>query len=291
MAAAQLADLLPAAPPQQQAPAPQQPLVSPFDQPTRVEVDRIATESAKTVVAEWTNPKLAKKEGGGTGGAGAGAAAAAVAGAAAAGVSREALVNQALERLNNNRAPGEPPITTLPPEEEAAIDRQLGNTAASSEPPAQVYEANSAKAWMHAITGQNMNYGLGLDGWSAKPGSDDSWFTDVKDERSRKDRILDSAGITDSRTEDQFDVDNWLQPKADEKKDGDKTDAKATGTDQPAQREDYVFGRKNPDTSTVDMNKIDMDELASRLYDRVRSRLRLELLVDRERAGLLTDFR
>jgi hypothetical protein len=34
-----------------------------------------------------------------------------------------------------------------------------------------------------------------------------------------------------------------------------------------------------------------MDELAGKLYDRIRSKLRAELLVDRERAGLLTDWR
>lgn len=35
----------------------------------------------------------------------------------------------------------------------------------------------------------------------------------------------------------------------------------------------------------------DLDTLAIRLYDRLRARLRTELLVDRERSGLLTDFR
>jgi len=35
----------------------------------------------------------------------------------------------------------------------------------------------------------------------------------------------------------------------------------------------------------------DLDQLAGRLYDRIRSRLRSELLVDRERAGVLTDWR
>jgi hypothetical protein len=35
----------------------------------------------------------------------------------------------------------------------------------------------------------------------------------------------------------------------------------------------------------------DMDELAGKLYDRIRSRLKNELLVDRERAGFLTDLR
>jgi hypothetical protein len=35
----------------------------------------------------------------------------------------------------------------------------------------------------------------------------------------------------------------------------------------------------------------ELDDLAVRLYDRLRSRLRLELLIDRERAGLITDLR
>ncbi|HEY0452640.1 eCIS core domain-containing protein [Actinophytocola sp.] len=41
----------------------------------------------------------------------------------------------------------------------------------------------------------------------------------------------------------------------------------------------------------IDLEKIDLDDLSTRLYDRLRSRLRMELLIDRERAGLLTDFR
>jgi hypothetical protein len=36
---------------------------------------------------------------------------------------------------------------------------------------------------------------------------------------------------------------------------------------------------------------VELDELAAKLYRRLRSQLRLELIVDRERAGLLTDFR
>jgi len=35
----------------------------------------------------------------------------------------------------------------------------------------------------------------------------------------------------------------------------------------------------------------DMDLLAGKLYDRIRGRLKTELLIDRERAGLLTDWR
>jgi hypothetical protein len=35
----------------------------------------------------------------------------------------------------------------------------------------------------------------------------------------------------------------------------------------------------------------DLDDLAGLLYPRMRSHLRRELLVDRERVGMLTDFR
>ncbi|WP_156892983.1 hypothetical protein [Actinokineospora enzanensis] len=41
----------------------------------------------------------------------------------------------------------------------------------------------------------------------------------------------------------------------------------------------------------IDLDRLDLDDLSTRLYDRLRRKLRLELLVDRERAGLLTDFR
>jgi hypothetical protein len=41
----------------------------------------------------------------------------------------------------------------------------------------------------------------------------------------------------------------------------------------------------------IEPDRMDLDELAVRIYDRLRTRLRLELLVDRERAGLLSDFR
>jgi hypothetical protein len=46
----------------------------------------------------------------------------------------------------------------------------------------------------------------------------------------------------------------------------------------------------SPGTDEAHSDK-SMDELASRLYDRIRARLKTELLVDRERAGFLTDLR
>jgi hypothetical protein len=38
-------------------------------------------------------------------------------------------------------------------------------------------------------------------------------------------------------------------------------------------------------------SETEMDELARKLYDRLRTRLKTELLIDRERAGFLTDLR
>jgi len=53
--------------------------------------------------------------------------------------------------------------------------------------------------------------------------------------------------------------------------------------------------RSNPDMdaggSDVVADNLDLDQLAGQLYDRLRSRLRREFLVDRERSGLLTDYR
>jgi hypothetical protein len=40
----------------------------------------------------------------------------------------------------------------------------------------------------------------------------------------------------------------------------------------------------------LDLDHLDLDELSARIYGRLRRRLRAELLIDRERAGLLTDF-
>jgi len=59
-----------------------------------------------------------------------------------------------------------------------------------------------------------------------------------------------------------------------------------TPTPQPSEQDNAALRDGH-----IDIEKIDLDELSTRLYDRLRSRLRLELLIDRERAGLLSDFR
>ncbi|OLF16057.1 eCIS core domain-containing protein [Actinophytocola xanthii] len=47
----------------------------------------------------------------------------------------------------------------------------------------------------------------------------------------------------------------------------------------------------DPSDRPIEVERLDLDQLAARIYDRLRTRIRMELLIDRERAGLLTDFR
>jgi len=60
----------------------------------------------------------------------------------------------------------------------------------------------------------------------------------------------------------------------------------------------FAFAPANPTPVSVaaappqeETPPIDLDDLARRVYGQVRTQLRSELLIDRERAGLLTDFR
>ena len=56
----------------------------------------------------------------------------------------------------------------------------------------------------------------------------------------------------------------------------------------PPERDKDMHGSEQ---EPIDLDRLDLEDLTNRLYDRLRGRLRLELLVDRERAGVLTDFR
>jgi hypothetical protein len=51
------------------------------------------------------------------------------------------------------------------------------------------------------------------------------------------------------------------------------------------------IGPVGPPSANMMPPESDMDELANKLYDRIRTRLKTELLVSRERAGMLTDWR
>jgi hypothetical protein len=54
-------------------------------------------------------------------------------------------------------------------------------------------------------------------------------------------------------------------------------------------RESLAVLRARQDTPE-EQRFVDLSEVVGRIYDYVRSRLRAELIVDRERAGVLADF-
>jgi hypothetical protein len=69
-----------------------------------------------------------------------------------------------------------------------------------------------------------------------------------------------------------------------------ETAATAAQVVQPVERE-ATSETAPPAAPTGAQSPASLDELAGRLYDRIRARIRDELLIDRERAGLLTDVR
>lgn len=278
---------MPAYTPPQQATQPDpQPLHSPFDPVTTAEVDKIATESARHVVAEWTNPALHGNTPSRSGGQQPSRTGTSFNTTAR----RDQLVAAALATHNRNLAPGALPLTQLSESQLRDIDRQVASEAAHhgpDTPETPRYEANSAQAWMHAVTGMNTQYGFGHTGFREPVGSANSWWgSETEDERPFRERMADQMGLTNSSTATQFDTDTWWQPDEDEEN-GDQSAPRGSGRGNGS----GTAGHHEARESTVEISRLDLDELATRIYDRLRSRLRTELLVDRERAGLLTDFR
>jgi hypothetical protein len=282
------------------AQTPAQPVQSPFDATTRAEVGKIAEESARHVVTEWTNPKLEPKQGSTSSGTTSGAQAQAKP-AFDRPARKEELVRQTLEAVNQERFDqGKEPLTDLDAAHYERIERQLddmqhGTTTAASTPARPSYKPNSKEAWIHGLTGMDPNNGLGLTGFSEPVGSEKSWFGS-EDKRPLKERLLGGFGL--SGTVSGADSDNWFADDPDQKKSG---AAGTQGTEAAQQQQQQAAaqtqataataGSATNDEQPIAVSRLDLDELSERLYDRLRSRLRLELLVDRERAGLLSDFR
>ena len=287
-----------------QAPAPvpaqTETVHSPFDAATKAEVGRIAEESARHVVTEWTNPQLAPRQGGTPGSTATTQGRPSFDRAAR----REEMVRQTLEIVNQERfEQGREPLTDLDATHYERIDRQLddmqnGTTSTSSTPQRPRYRANSREAWIHGLTGMDPNSGLGLTGLLAEPGSEQSWFQGREDKRPLAQRLLTGLGLANEQSATQFDPDSWF---ADENNSGTQgtqgtaarqnTAAQQNTAARQRQGDQHAASGSAAEDEQIPVSRLDLDELSERLYDRLRSRLRLELLVDRERAGLLTDFR
>lgn len=306
------AQLAPLAPTTYQSPPspPSSPMHTPFDDATRREVGEIADHSAKRVVEEWTNPMLGGSRPGGT--TPSTQTAAVAPRAAAPAFDRDArrveLENQMLDRMNEERfLRGESPVDTLEQADLDHIERVLDDEAArhGSAPGATSARAGSTAPRSKPSTGGKWLAGLGFighdtedslnpDNWfepkaaaakdkdKAGKGKDDKGATEqLQQQPSTGGRWLAGLGFIGHDTEESLSAKNWF-----EKAESDKADA--AKAKEKAKQE---AAAKALQDGEIDIHKIDLDELSTRLYDRLRSRLRLELLIDRERSGRLTDFR
>ena len=289
------------APAQAPAAQPPAPVQSPFDAATKAEVGRIAEESARHVVTEWTNPALQRKEGGASGSSGSSTTTPARPSFDRA-ARREEMARQTLEIINQERfEQGKEPLTDLDAAHYERIDRQLDDmqngTTTSSTPQRPSYRPNSKEAWLHGLTGMDPNSGFGLTGLLADPGSEQSWFQGAKDDRPLAQRLMTGLGLATDESAKQFDPDNWFAGGGQGQQSGrggqHGTAQQNAAAQRQQQRADQTAAASSAtaDQEPIPADRLNLDELSDRLYDRLRSRLRTELLVDRERAGLLTDFR
>jgi Domain of unknown function (DUF4157) len=264
---AQPAAQAPAGPPQTPASppvAPQTPATPPPTAGQRFSAlgEGLASDMGDMVLASWSLDQghevstRGSGNGGGTPGSANGGGNGSTNGSASSGDGRQEQFNRlaqpALERLNEERAArGEHPLATLPPEEEDRIWRQVDQGGGPG-------PAGGVRG------GPGGGVGAGRGGATQQPIR--SWHdlgTAVTGDVS--DMIGSSFGL---------DV------------------AELARADSPAAASAAARNDPHHDQhKKIEPDDIDLDELGHRLYDRIRSRLRLELLLDRERAGLLSDFR
>jgi hypothetical protein len=306
---AQLAPVAPSAPSTTSTEQPSS-LHAPFDEPTRQAVGEIAETRARTVVEHWTNPALGGSgfssgggSGGGTGSGGAkskvsapGAKSGGGAGTFNADARRDELVANRLAAMNYGRNAGDGEITELTPEALQQIDDQVANEAAehgTTVPGAEPEKPLSAgQRWVRAFGGDIHESAYNpVAGFKAEVGSEESWFASKVDPDER-----DAAHITAdiglmSHDQNSGDWHDWMQDPNDQQTLPDVDAGKQGPGRMYTQAERNAHGRPSQEENPFNLDQLDMDELSNRLYDRLRSRMRLELLVDRERSGRLTDFR
>jgi hypothetical protein len=306
---AQLAPVAPSTPSTSSTESPST-LHAPFDETTRQAVGEIAETRARTVVEHWTNPALGGSgfsggggSGGGTGSGGAkskvsapGAKSGGGASTFDAGARRDELVANRLAAMNYGRNAGDGEITELTPEALQQIDDQVANEAAehgTTVPGAEPEQPlSTGQRWMRAFGGDIHESAYNpVAGFKAEVGSEESWFASkVPDEERDAAHITADIGLM-SHDQNSGDWHDWMQPSDDQQTLPDVDAGRQGPGRQYTQAERNAHGRPSQEEHPFNLDQLDMDELSNRLYDRLRSRMRLELLVDRERSGRLTDFR
>jgi hypothetical protein len=193
------------------------------------------------------------------------------------------LAQPALDRLNEQRvAAGQDELVALPPDEEARIWQQVDagvgdgatNGGGASRPGQRGRQPAGIRSWGDFKTALGNDMVDSSVGWLGMDSAE----------------LMGSAAATTAAQP---------APAAATATQSAPAAAAAANTAAPAAQAGAPAGT-NPDAlaagahaehPAIDTDRLDLDELTTRLYDRIRSRLRLELLLDRERAGLLSDFR
>ncbi|HEV2779753.1 MAG TPA: DUF4157 domain-containing protein, partial [Actinophytocola sp.] len=308
-APAQLAPLSPAPPQTSQAtPAPASTLHTPFDEPTTQAVGQIAETKAKKVVEEWTNPALGGKgftTGGKQAGPGRAGAMGTAAGLAATGVAfdpearRQQLIDDELFRINHGRV-GEVETTELTPDQLQIIDEQVaaeaeqrGVSVAGTASQTPEKPLTAGERWQRAFGiyehDGNMGFAGAFTNKGVKPGDEGSWYASQDTDRSAND-VMATVGLT-GHEPNSFNYKDWLEGSGDQGQIPDVDAGHSGPSHTQADAERKAHGRTSQENQPFNLDQVDLDELSQRLYDRLRSKMRLELLVDRERSGRLTDFR
>jgi hypothetical protein len=290
------------------------PELSHFDREARQEIDQIAESSAHRVLEEWNHPatqterarRAPREQLGGDAGfteRRGGDAKSSKSGTFDRATRRQELEAETLDALNAERAEqGQPLLSYLEDADLERIERTLdkeqerGGRGASSS--ARVINPSEGGSFGDTVSfterrGDDLRDPRASKGASAAAGrlglaaalsksGDTTSTTPTTSGSTRSDDTQPadtggSFGDTVSFTERQGD---------DLFRGGRRPDADSQTRSGAGQR-DMHGSEEEP----VDLDRVDMEDLTARLYDRVRSRLRLELLVDRERSGLLTDFR
>ena len=201
------------------------------------------------------------------------------------------LAQPALERLNEQRvAAGQSELVALPPEEEARIWAQVdagsgggggggGGRVGHDHQPAPIRNWTDFKSGFGHDVADMAGDWLGVEGsevlslWHHKTESANG---PAKSEPAKNEPVTGQGSANAAHPE------PHQQGHPEPHQQGQHADGQVEG---------HAEGHAAAEHRTIDTDDLDLDELSTRLYDRIRSRLRLELLLDRERAGLLSDFR
>ena len=285
------------------ATAPPDPAHSHFDIPAREEIVQLAESSAHRVVEEWSAPT--NGGGGGFRRPSSGSPAPTFDRA----TRRQELEAEMLDEINADRsATGEPLLSSLEPEHVARLERRLDHEEITGERRGS-RSGGGARTPLPPLVGgafgDTVSFSQTIGGPQAQQTQQTPLQQAMAAQEAQRASTPDRRGATAAASRvglaaaltGQTDADGRL-PATDGGALGDTVSfTERQGADRypggrpPTAAPDRQDPGHGSEQEQIDLDRVDLEDLTNRLYDRLRGRLRLELLVDRERAGILTDFR